>query len=306
MSWKISVVLVIVAFTSCRQDSTSVQDEPKVSFLIEAEDMRALIEQPNMKVLDFRKKLEYDEEHIVGAVNIWRADVEDPSYDYCGMMATPNQIERLFGQLGIRSNDTLIIYDDNGLCNASRLWWILQNYDYDNVRLLHGGIEAWKAAGGEVTDVIPTPTETVFQLADVALMKLFLSKEEMRDVMADKGVILDTRSADEFSGKRQKKGAARGGRIPGSIHIDWAAAIDYQGDKRIKSIESLEKVYGQLEIAKDTPLVVYCHSGVRSAHTTFVLTQLLGYENVKNYDGSWTEWSYFENLPVELDSLTQI
>jgi thiosulfate/3-mercaptopyruvate sulfurtransferase len=134
-------------------------------------------------------------------------------------------------------------------------------------------------------------------------MKYFVSKEDIQKALSDKTVILDTRTQDEFSGKTQKKGASKAGRIPGSIHIDWADAIHFDGDQRLKSKHELDSIYGSLHISKDTPIIVYCHSGVRSAHTTFVLTQLLGYTHVKNYDGSWTEWSYFDELPIEKDSL---
>ena len=109
-----------------------------------------------------------------------------------------------------------------------------------------------------------------------------------------------------LKGKQQKTGAAKAGRIPNSVCIDWSLAIHYNDDKKIKSIEELEQVYSVLGISKSDPIIVYCHSGVRSAHTTFILTQLLGYKNVKNYDGSWTEWSHFNDLPTEQDSITTL
>ncbi|MFT7234251.1 MAG: thiosulfate/3-mercaptopyruvate sulfurtransferase, partial [Cyclobacteriaceae bacterium] len=223
-----------------------------------------------------------------------------------GMMASPTQIENLFSRLGIGANDTLIVYDDNGLCNAARLWWILQNYNFTNVKLFHGGLDVWKENNGSVTSEIPKIKDTVFKLTETPSMKYHISKEEMLNTLNAGVVILDTRSLDEFSGKRQKKGASKAGRIPKSIHIDWAETIDYNGSKKIKSIQELNAIYSHMNVSKEDPVIVYCHSGMRSAHTTFVLTQLLGYKNVKNYDGSWTEWSSFENLPFEKDSLTTI
>ena len=110
--------------------------------------------------------------------------------------------------------------------------------------------------------------------------------------------LIDTRSASEYNGEFQKKGAFMAGMIPNSIQIDWAEAIDYNGDKRFKSLNELESVFTRNGIQKEDQIIVYCHSGVRSAHTTFVLTQLLNYTNVKNYDGSWIEWSYLNKVSV--------
>jgi len=102
------------------------------------------------------------------------------------------------------------------------------------------------------------------------------------------------------------QGAERSGRIPQSHHIDWMGAIDKTNAHKFKSIDELKYIYAPLIAVKDTPVITYCHTGVRSAHTTFVLTQLLGYTNVKNYDGSWSEWSYYENLPIEKDSISTV
>jgi thiosulfate/3-mercaptopyruvate sulfurtransferase len=306
MNWKISILLVIVTLSACKEEKSSEVDSFNENYLIEPAELKDQAGHRNIKVIDFRKKEIFKTEHIVGALNIWRTDIEDASYDYKGIMASPFQIEELFGKLGIETGDTLIIYDDNGLCDSSRLWWLLQNYDYHNVKLLHGGIAAWKAINGGVSSEIPVVTQAAFKLPKEPKMKYYVSKEQVQEALKSNAVILDTRTTDEFSGKRQKKGAAKGGRIPKSIHIDWTEAIDFAGDKRMKPLQDLERIYSRLKITKDDPIIVYCHSGVRSAHTTFVLTQLLGYKNVKNYDGSWTEWSYFNDLPSENDSLTVI
>jgi thiosulfate/3-mercaptopyruvate sulfurtransferase len=276
------------------------------SYLIEASELQSMIMRPSIKVIDFRGKAAYANEHIAGAISIGREDIEDDSYSYNGIMASAAQMETLFGRIGIESSDTLVVYDDNGLCNAARLWWILQNYNFMNVKLLHGGIEAWRKVQGGLRSEVPVLNETTFNFSEQPSMRHFISKEGVLKALADKVLIVDTRTADEYSGKRQKIGAARAGRIPGSIHLDWAEAIVYDGDKRLKPFHQLEKIYRELGAGKEDEIILYCHSGVRSAHTTFVLTQLLGYKNVRNYDGSWTEWSQFENLPSEYDGITLI
>ncbi len=306
MNWRINIILFLLIISACKNEKALDLDEVEETYLIEADELKSIAKQPNIKIIDFRKKESYENEHIVGALNIWRSDIEDTSYPYKGIMASKTQIEALFEKLGIKTNDTIIVYDDNGLCEASRLWWVLQNYNFKNIKMLHGGITGWKANSGLVTTQIPKVDASVFKLAEHSKMQYYVSKEQVTKALSTNVVILDTRTSDEFSGKWQKKGASKGGRIPNSIHIDWAEAINYSGNKHLKSLTELEHVYSQLNIKKNDSIILYCHSGVRSAHTTFVLTQLLGYKNVKNYDGSWTEWSYFNDLPVESDSITQI
>lgn len=312
MNWKLILLLLTFIFFSCKDEkrvnNPSFEDfseKASSSYLIEVEDLLKIANTSTIKILDFRKSKFYVKEHIAGALNIWRTDIEDTSYPYNGMMASKKQIEILFSKLGISNSDTIIIYDDNGLCDSSRLWWILQNYDFTNVKLLHGGINEWKRKNGAISIAVPVPDKTVFRLPENPSMKYFVAKDVMLQAITNNTIILDTRTDDEFSGKRQKKGAANGGRIPKSKLIDWAVAVDYYGDNKIKSIDELTEIYGQIASKEDT-IIAYCHSGVRSAHTTFVLTQLLGYKHVKNYDGSWTEWSHFNDLPIEKDSITTI
>ena len=306
MSWKISIILYLLIISACKHEKANDFEKVEATYLIEANELKGIAQQPNIKIIDFRKKEIYENEHIVGALNLWRTDIEDTSYPYSGIMASKTQIESLFGQLGITTDDTIIVYDDNGLCEASRLWWILQNYDFKNIKLLHGGISEWKSNNGQVTTQIPKVNTAVFKLTKHPKMQYYVSKEQVSDALNSNVVILNTRTSEEFSGKRQKKGATKAGRIPNSIHIDWAETINYNGNKHLKSLKELEIIYSELNIKKNDSIIVYCHSGVRSAHTTFVLTQLLGYKHVKNYDGSWTEWSYFNDLPINGNNITLI
>jgi thiosulfate/3-mercaptopyruvate sulfurtransferase len=292
--------------SGCKHEKMTHLAKDDYNYVIEAKELKSIVQEPNIKIIDFRKKASYNDEHIIGALQMWRTDIVDSSYPYSGIMASKTQIETLFGQLGITTDDTIIVYDDNGLCEASRLWWILQNYDFKNIKLLHGGISEWKSNGGQVTTQIPEVKASIFKLPEYPKMQYYASKEQVMNAIQNHVVILDTRTSDEFSGKRQKKGAAKGGRLPNSIHIDWADAISYNGNKHLKPVTELEQIYSQLNVTKNDSIILYCHSGVRSAHTTFVLTQLLGYKHVKNYDGSWTEWSYFNDLPYENDSITLI
>lgn len=312
MNWRISLLFLVIILVSCKNEkptNDTIAEEflnaTSHSYLIEADQLLKIADAPTIKILDFRKPEFYLREHIKGSLNIWRTDIENPSYPYKGMMASKTQIETLFSNLGIDTNDTIVIYDDNALCDSSRLWWVLQNYDFTNVKLLHGGINAWKSNNGMVSVEVPEIEETIFKLPEDPSMKYYVSKDEMLIAVNSNTIILDTRTDDEFSGKQQKAGATKGGRIPNSKQIDWAVAVDYNGDKKIKSIEELNDIYKRFASEKDT-IIAYCHSGVRSAHTTFVLTQLLGFKNVKNYDGSWTEWSYFDQLPFQKDSITTI
>lgn len=305
-------LLLLLCF-SCQEstpvDNAKMESQEYMStspFLIEAAEVDSIVGKPGYKLIDFRKRAEYEQGHIPGAIHIWRDDLEDSTFAYSGMMPSRKQLETLMGQHGIATEDCLVIYDDNGMCNSARLWWIFQNYDHDKVRLLHGGIQSWNDMNGELSTEEPLYPPAKFVLNSAPSMKFHLDMEQVRAAADRDFFLLDTRTADEFSGKRQKRGASRAGHIPGSVHIDWAEAINYNTDMKLKGLKELREVYSALPSDVEAPIIVYCHSGVRSAHTTFVLTYVLGYQNVRNYDGSWTEWSHLERLPIEADSTLQI
>jgi len=276
--------------------------------IIEADELVTLLKTKNIKIIDFRKKRKYLIGHIPGALNIWRPDIENANSPFQGMMANKETLEKLFSSLGIEKDDIVIAYDDMGLCNAARLWWVLKVYNFDTVKLLNGGWQAWKGIKGEISIRIPQVNTTTFSFTKTEEKALYADMTDVSKAISSNNevVFLDTRTSEEYSGKRQKKGAKRSGRIPKSINIDWMITIDVTKSQKFKSRKALEKIYAPLGQSKNKSIVAYCHSGVRSAHTTFVLTELLGYTNVKNYDGSWLEWSYYKNLPSEKDSSTVI
>ena len=319
MNYKISLIIILGTLVfSCSKTREKINKEAtpitevatKAYFnsehIIEAEELLLASLQNGIKIVDFRKLQDYNEYHIKGALNIWRTDIEDTSYPYKGMMAKREQIENLFGKLGINNNDTLIVYDDQGGCDAARFWWVLKNYGFESVKLLNGGLKAWQKAGGKLTTEAVPVISSKFKFPKNSSLDLWIGMGEIiKTLISDKkGMILDTRSLDEFNGKIKKSGSYKGGRIPTSILIDWTESIDYDGTQKFKPFKELEQVYNKMGASKNDLIITYCHSGVRSAHTTFVLTELLGYKNVKNYDGSWIEWSYFDQLPFEQENIT--
>jgi len=297
MNLKTKAILIIALIGFTLNINGKAQDS---KVLIEPKDAVELISAENVKFIDIQKPEAFAEGHIEGAINIWRDDFTDLSVPYNGAMATKPQLENLFSDLGISNADKLVIYDKNGLCEAARLWWILSTYNFSNINLINGGLTAWEMESLPTTLEVKSYAKTQFNFPQGLNTSIIASKEEVLTAIEDENtIILDTRSTGEYNGETQKDGAFKAGRIPSSILNDWANCVNYEGDKKLKQIEDLKASFAQLGITSDKKIITYCHSGVRSAHTTFVLTQVLGFENVKNYDGSWVEWSYFSELPTE-------
>ncbi|NND16123.1 MAG: sulfurtransferase [Eudoraea sp.] len=224
------------------------------------------------------------------------------------MRALPDQLATTLGLKGIKETDTLVLYDDRGNPEAARLWVLLYANGFTGIKLLNGGYGAWSTQELPVAYGMPDYEPAKFEFRNNTTGDIWIDTEELQSWLQDANkniTLIDTRSLEEYSGKRQKKNAVRAGHIPGAHRIDWADAINYHTDKTLKSIEELKNLYGKIIQDQSDTVVVYCHSGVRSSFSTFVLTQLLDYKNVRNYDGSWTAWSRTPELPIEQDSITQ-
>jgi thiosulfate/3-mercaptopyruvate sulfurtransferase len=282
-------------------------------YLIEAPEVKKMIDEgaDDIALIEVSKSDAYASGHIPGALNIWRPMYENRSdYSYGGMMATKEQMQELLTRLGIRPETNIIIYDVKGNVDASRFMWILRSYGHEKIKLINGGKKGWQDAGfalsTEPVEMVAAATPYTFDDRK-AYKTISASQKDVLNAINDPDVILlDTRTLDEYTGKMLKNGAAKAGRIPGSIHVDWANAVDYDKTFRFKTVEELRNLYEAKGITKDKKVIAYCHTGVRSAHTQFVLSELLGYENVINYDGSWTEWSHSDELPFEIDPAEEL
>jgi len=242
----------------------------------------------------------YDTGHIPGAVKVdWHLDLNDPvTRDY---VDGPGFAE-LMSRKGISRDDTVVIYGDKSNWWAAYALWVFSLFGHPDVRLLDGGRALWQAEGREMTREVPTVTPTEYPVVERHDEKLRAYKD---DVLAHlgKNPLVDVRSVPEYTGERThmpdypQEGTLRGGHIPTAASVPWSKAAAENG--RFKSRAELEAVYqGEAGLAPDDDVIAYCRIGERSSHTWFVLAHLLGYEKVRNYDGSWTEWGNTVRVPI--------
>ncbi len=246
----------------------------------------------------------YAEAHIPGAIGFdWKKDLQDQvKRDFLG----PEDFGRLFGERGISNDHTIVLYGDRNNWFAAYTYWYLKYYGHDKVLLMNGPREKWISEGKPTTSEVPSHPAATFtaQPGDDAIRA---KRDEVLSVVADGDgtKLVDVRSPQEFSGELiamagyEQEGAQRAGHIPGAASIPWAQAV--REDGTFKSRDELEELYGGKGVLTDDPIIAYCRIGERSAHTWFVLHELLGRDDVKNYDGSWTEWGNLVNVPIEKD-----
>lgn len=243
----------------------------------------------------------YETGHIPGAVKIdWHTDLNHPvTRDY----VNGEGFAKLCSAKGISRDDTVVIYGDMSNWWAAYALWVFTLFGHEDVRLMDGGRDAWIAEGREVTREVPAPTPTEYPVVERDDTAIRAFKSQVLDAIGNEPLI-DVRSPDEFSGRRTtaphypEEGTLRAGHIPTAHSVPWGMAA--QEDGRFKSRAELEKIYVEdLGLDRSGPVIAYCRIGERSAHTWFVLHYLLGFERVRNYDGSWTEWGSAVGVPIE-------
>ncbi|GAA4355607.1 sulfurtransferase [Angustibacter luteus] len=243
----------------------------------------------------------YDSGHIPGAVKVdWHTDLNDPvTRDY----VDGARFSEVLGQRGISRDTTIVVYGDKNNWWAAYALWVFTLFGHEDVRLLDGGRAKWLAEERDLTREVPQPTPATYPVVERDDSKIRAFKD---DVLAHLGgKLIDVRSPGEFSGELlhmpnyPQEGAVRGGHIPGARSVPWARAA--AEDATFRSREELEAIYeGEKGLTSTDDVIAYCRIGERSSHTWFVLTHLLGYDSVRNYDGSWTEWGNSVRVPIEI------
>jgi thiosulfate/3-mercaptopyruvate sulfurtransferase len=243
---------------------------------------------------------QYDEGHAPGAVGFnWTSQLQD---QVRRDIATKEQIEQLLSDAGVSSDDTVVLYGDNNNWFAAYAFWLLEMYGHKDLKLMDGGRKKWVEEGRETSKETPKPQRANYKAKDPN-KDLRASRDEVLKAVNDaKRALVDVRSPAEYSGEIMappglQETAQRTGHIPGAANIPWGQAANEDGT--FKSNEQLQELYGGKGVTGDKDVIAYCRIGERSSHTWFALRHLLGFKNVKNYDGSWTEWGSMVGMPIE-------
>jgi thiosulfate/3-mercaptopyruvate sulfurtransferase len=241
--------------------------------------------------------------HIPGAVQVdWARDLNDPlRRDYLDR----ERFEQLMSRLGIANDTTVVFYGDKNNWWATYAYWVFQLFGHTRAKIMDGGRLKWEREGRPLTREVPSYPPTQYRAPERDDTRIRAFRDQVMQHIEARLPLVDVRSPQEYTGERlhmpeyPNEGALRGGHIPGAKNVPWARAVNPE-DGTFKSVEELRKIYLEEQGLKpDDDVIVYCRIGERSSHTWFVLTHLLGFQRVRNYDGSWTEWGNLVGAPIE-------
>jgi thiosulfate/3-mercaptopyruvate sulfurtransferase len=269
--------------------------------LVDTDWVAAHLDDPNVRIVESDEDaLLYETGHIPGAVKVdWFTTLQHPvRRDFL----TQQEFEQLCSDLGI-SNDTMVVfYGDKSNWFATYAFWLFQYYGHEHLKVMDGGRAKWQAEQRPLTKEVPSYPETDYTAQEPdASIRAF--RQDVFEQISKQQPLVDVRSPQEYSGELlhmpnyPQEGATRGGHIPGAANIPWSKATNEDGT--FKGPQELKELYESHDVTSDDEVIAYCRIGERSSHTWFVLTYLLGYPQVRNYDGSWTEWGNLVGAPIE-------
>jgi thiosulfate/3-mercaptopyruvate sulfurtransferase len=272
--------------------------------LVSTDWVAAHLEDPKVRLIECDEDLLlYETGHIPGAVKLdWVSELNDPVVrDYVGH----ERLEQLLRERGVSRDTTIVLYGDKNNWWATYTFWVLRLFGLEDLRIMDGGRARWEEEGRPLVTEVPRYPEgdIVVSPRDDSRIRAF--REDVLAHIQRRGQLVDVRSPEEYRGERlhmpdyPNEGALRGGHIPGAVNVPWARAIDPE-THTFRPASELRAIYEQESgLVRDEEVITYCRIGERSSHTWFVLTYLLGFEHVRNYDGSWTEWGNAVRLPIE-------
>jgi thiosulfate/3-mercaptopyruvate sulfurtransferase len=269
--------------------------------LVDTQWVQDHLDDPSIRIVEVDENPAlYAKAHIPGAIGFdWKKDLQDQvKRDFL----RPEEFGALFGSRGIGDEHTVVLYGDRNNWFAAYTYWYLKYYGHDAVKLVNGPREKWIAEDRPITTDVPSHPPATFS-AKPGDETIRAKRDEVLAALNTATKLVDVRSPQEYSGELiampgyEQEGAQRAGHIPGAASVPWAQAV--REDGTFKSADELRELYSGKAVLDGEPIIAYCRIGERSAHTWFVLHELLGKDDVKNYDGSWTEWGNLVNVPIE-------
>jgi thiosulfate/3-mercaptopyruvate sulfurtransferase len=272
--------------------------------LVSTDWVAAHLDDPAIRIVESNEDpLLYSSGHMPGAVEVdWTRDLNHPlRRDYLER----DGFETLMRRIGVTSDTTVVFYGDKTNWWATYAFWVFQLFGHDRAKVMDGGRLKWEREGRPLTTDVPTYPAAAYRAPDRDDTRIRVFRDEVLAHVRANLPLVDVRSPEEFSGERlhmpayPNEGALRGGHIPGAANVPWARAVNAE-DGTFKLAAQLRAIYqDEVGLRRDDDVIAYCRIGERSSHTWFVLTHLLGFPRVRNYDGSWTEWGNLVNVPIE-------
>jgi thiosulfate/3-mercaptopyruvate sulfurtransferase len=269
--------------------------------LVEPDWLTAHRDDPNLRIIDCATLEAYRRAHIPGALQLpahyYIKDDGPAGEDHGTFVMPPDKFEALMGQLGVSNDTTVVTYDDNNALVAARLWWVLKYYGHDNAKVLNGGWHRWLTEERPVTFHAHKAAPAQFKarprpelISDAGYLKA-----NHTDAATS---VMDCRTDGEWEGTNSR-GNRRSGRVPGARHLEWLRFVSRDDSRKFLSADECQALLDQAGISREKPVITYCQGGIRAAHAAFVL-DLLGYPDVRVYDGSMRDWANREDTPLEV------
>ncbi len=291
------IVLSSIVSASCASDgSDTIELAAASDVLVDTEWIEAHADDPSVRLLEVGGNANaFGEGHLPGASFLSMGSLSNPDDPIRGQIATEAQVSAALSGVALERDQTVVLYDRRNNLSAARAYWVLKYYRHADVRIYNGGTPKWTEDGGAMSTVMVEYGPSDYQ-AGPADPEIRTTWQYVVDHTDDPSTLFcDTRGPEEYLGRDVR--AERGGHIPGAINVEWTAAVNSDGT--FKSSEDLAALYRGAGFTPDKEIITYCQSGVRGAHTWFVLKELLGYPSVRNYDGSWGEYGNNPESPIE-------